>query len=292
MIAQVRRYARPPAFYPMLVVPYLPDARLAELEAEGVSGVDLCGNGVLVVPDELLVYRTGRPNRFRSEAEIKNVFRGGSSLVARTFLLVPEYASVQDARREIEKRGGSVALSTVSKVCNSLVSLLVIERDKGKGSAARKLRLLQPDKLLDLLATNYVPPPLTRTVRGKTLKPEAFRAALSRDDKTRVVQTGLGSVENYAVMAREPMQTFYSSNLDATLRALGDTFEPTERFANVTLSETRDDTVYFDTRPGLVASPIQVYLELMTGDKRTRETAEQVRRAILAPLGHAEKRGD
>jgi hypothetical protein len=294
MISQIRRYARPPEFYPMLVVPYLPDARLAELQAAGVSGVDLCGNGIVVVPEEFLVYRTGRPNRFRSGAEIKNVFRGESSLVARSFLVVPEYASVQGARREIERRGGSVALSTVSKVCKSLESMLVIEREKGRGSAARKLRLLQPDKLLDLLAANYVAPPVTRSARGKTsLSPEALRDALSRAEKrgARVVQTGFGSVGRYAVMAKEPVQYFYCSDLDAALGALGEAFEPTDRFPDMMLSETKDDTVYFDARPGFVASPVQVYLELVTGDKRTLETAEQVRRAILAPLGAAGKGG-
>jgi hypothetical protein len=292
--SQIRRFARPPEFYPMLVVPYLPDARLADLQAQGVSGIDLCGNGVVAVPDELLVYRTGRPNRFRSEAEIKNVFRGESSLVARAFLTAPKYASVQDARKEIERLGGSVALSTVSKVCKSLESMLVVERQRGKGSVARKLRLLQAEKLLDLLAENYTAPAVTRSIRGKTrLSPEALGDTVSRAKKpaVRVVQTGLGSVGSYAVMAKEPVQYYYCTDLEATLAALSDDFEPTERFSNVELSETRDDTVYFDARPGLVASPIQVYLELMSGDKRTRETAEQVRRVILAPLGGPGKGG-
>jgi hypothetical protein len=39
--------------------------------------------------------------------------------------------------------------------------------------------------------------------------------------------------------------------------------------------------VYFDRRPGLVASPIQAYLELARGDKREKKTADQVRRVIL-----------
>src|SRR5262249_26015274 len=86
-VAEVQRYARPPELYPLVVVPYLPDARLAELEAAGVSGIDLCGNGVVVIPGEVLVYRTGQPNQFRAEGQIKNVFRGNSSLVARVFLL-------------------------------------------------------------------------------------------------------------------------------------------------------------------------------------------------------------
>jgi hypothetical protein len=289
-IERVRRFARPPEFYPMVVVPYLPESRLAELESAGVSGIDLCGNGIVAVSNELFVYRSGRPNRFRSEAEIKNVFRGNSSLVARAFLVVPEYPSVQDAGRMIRERGGSVTLPTVSKVCKSLESMLVIERKRGAGSSARQLRLLQPDKLLDFLETNYAPPSVTKTVRGKTkLSPEALRQRLTFGRSTRVVQTGFGSVGNYAVMATEPTQSFYSSDIDATLASLGDAFEATDRFANVAFSETKDDTVYFDKRPGLVASPVQAYLELATGDKRSKETAEQVRRAILEPLEPARR---
>ncbi|HTU21553.1 MAG TPA: hypothetical protein VMG10_26180 [Gemmataceae bacterium] len=286
-IAFLNYYSTPPELYPLVMVPYLPEERLAELLAQQVSGIDLCGNGVVVVPNELLVYRTGCPNRFRSEAEIKNVFRGDSSLVARAYLLVPEYASVQAAQREIEKRGGKLVLATVSKVCKSLEAMLIIERKRSKGTAARHLRLLQPDKLLDLLKANYVAPAVTKTVRGKTkLAPEIFRKELAAriSERTRLVQTGFGSVAAYAVMATEPMQYFYCTDLDATIERLAGAFEPTDRFANVTFLETKEAAGYFDSRPGLVASPIQVYLELATGDKRSQETAEQLRRNILAPL--------
>jgi hypothetical protein len=261
---------------------------LAELEAQSVSGIDLCGNGLVVIPNELLVYRTGGPNVFRSGAEIKNIFRGDSSLVGRSFLVVREYGSVQEVHREIEKRGGRIALSTISKVCKGLEAELVIERTRERGSAARKLRLLQPDKLLDLLAANYVGPVPARTVSGKTkLSPDALGGALARAEGAgaRVVRTGLGSVGNYAVLAKEPVEYFYCSDLDTVLRELGGAFEPTERFANVSFTETRDAPVYFDRRSGFLASPVQTYLELATGDKRLQETAGQVRRVILAPPG-------
>jgi hypothetical protein len=119
------------------------------------------------------------------------------------------------------------------------------------------------------------------------LTAEALCNALSRAEQSgvKVVQTGFGSVESYAVMAKEPVRYFYCTDLDA---ALGDAFEPTDRFANVTITETRDSAVYFDRRPGLVASPVQTYLELVSGDKRSRETAEQVRRVILSPLAGGE----
>jgi hypothetical protein len=175
-----RGYGRPPEFYRLVVAPYLPETRLNDLEEAGVSGIDLCGNGVVVVPGRLLVYRTGHSNRFRSEDRIKNVFRSGSSLVARAFLLKPEYESVQEAERFIRTRGGAITLPTISKVSKSLESILVIDRTRGKGGAARRLRLLQPDKLLDLLEANYVPPTVTRTIRGKTqFGVEALRERLA-----------------------------------------------------------------------------------------------------------------
>ena len=86
-----------------------------------------------------------------------------------------------------------------------------------------------------------------------------------------MVQTGFGSVGSYAVMAKEPMQYFYTTDAAATRRTLAEAFEETDRFANVTFMETKDDTVYFDRRTGLVASPVQTYLELVTGDKRRKK---------------------
>src|SRR5262249_27064378 len=149
------------------------------LEIEEVSGIDLCGNGVVIVPPELLVRRTGFPNRYRAEGTIKNVYRKTSSLVARAFLLVPQFPSVKEALAEIRRRGGEVTLATVSKVCKSLEADLVIERGRGEGSVARQLRLLQADKLLDLLAENYAPTEVRRTFRGKSsLPPEELRRRL------------------------------------------------------------------------------------------------------------------
>ena len=59
---------------------------------------------------------------------------------------------------------------------------------------------------------------------------------------------------------------------------------PIDRFPNLEILETDDETVYFDARKDRNfwwASPVQVYLELMSGDKRDRETAEQVKSFIV-----------
>jgi hypothetical protein len=290
--------------YPLVLVPYLSDEWLLKLEAEGVSGIDLCGNGVVVVPGELLVLRTGSPNRYRWEGTIKNVYRKTSSIVARVFLCVRTFNSVKAVLEEIRKRSGEVALATVSKVCKSLEDDLIIERFRRKPKPRElvsllgpppALRLLQPDKLLDRLAANYALPAVGRAFRGKCgLRPVELRMRLTEWEEkggARVVLTGASSVEAYAVMAREPIQSFYCSDLDGAIKSLGNDIRETDHFANVSLLETRDDFVYFDRRPSLVASPIQSYLELINGDKRERETAEQVRRVILGPQAQAGAKG-
>ncbi len=291
----IRRKAPRGKIYPLVLVPYLGEDRLAELEGWGVSGIDLCGNGVVVVPSELLVHRTGFPNRYRRPGAIKNVYRKNSSVVARVFLLVPAFDSVQQSHDEIRQRGGKITLATVSKVCSSLDADLVIERTRDEATGARRLRLLQPDKLLDLLAENYTPPEVKRTFTGKgSLPPDELRRLLASWEGRRggrVVLTGASSVSAYAVMAREPVESFYCSKITDILKSLGDRVRETDRFPNLTLLEARDDFVYFDRRPDLVASPVQAYLELAAGDKREQETAEQVRRAILKSLPRGSVKG-
>jgi hypothetical protein len=64
------------------------------------------------------------------------------------------------------------------------------------------------------------------------------------------------------------------------------------RFPNLEIVETEDETVYFDARQDgsfWWASPAQVYLELMTGDKRDQETAEQVKSYIMQDIGVEEQ---
>ncbi len=268
---------------PMILTPYLSEERLRFLESRQVSGIDMCGNGVIVVPERLLVYRTGYPNKYPSSSPIRNVYRGTSSIVARAFLIRFQYESSQELLAEITARDGAVTLSTVSKVCSSLADDLVIERER-KGRTTR-LRLLQPEKLLDRLAENYEAPAVRRQFTGKlTLSEKDFDMFLrdwNRITSERVIRTGSSSSGRYATMAREQISRFYCNNLAGVLDRLGESICETDRFATIELSETDDATVYFDSRNGIDASPIQAYLELNSGDKRERETAEQIRRQLL-----------
>lgn len=283
-VRQAREASRPPELWPMIVVPYLAGEQLGRLEGQEVSGIDLSGNGVVIVPGELLVFRTGKPNQYPQSFPIKNVYRRHSSTVARVFLLRPAYETVSDILREVESRGGEIALSTVSKVLSRLEDDLIVGREGGA------IRLLEAEKLLQQLAANFEPPTVTERWLGKCALdlPEVMaRVGAIGSPRTPLIVSGVSSTGRYATMAREETVSLYCRDLREALAALGPAARETDRFANLELRETADELVCFDRREaeGCVwASPIQTYLELARGDKRDQETAEMVRKLILRGL--------
>jgi len=285
---QARRLSRPPLLWPMVLCPYLSEERLEELEREGVSGLDLCGNGVVAVPGEWLVRRTGKPNLYPQSFPIKNVFRGTSSLVARLFFIRPVYGTVGEIRAEILTRGGTVAASTVSKALARLEEELIVGRQSGE------IRLLQPEKLLQRLVENYRPPEVRRRFLGKSgARPEELlveRAAWVADGGTSIAVTGVSSARLYATMALEETVSVYCSDIDNVLSRLaqvGEIVREQDRFPDLEFLETSDGFAYFDVRAKKGcpwASPVQAYLELATGGKREQEAAESVKATILRSL--------
>ena len=247
-VQTIQAAASPPRTYPLVVVPYLNVDQVDELAAEKVSAVDLSGNGVLVVPGQILVLRTGKPDRYPEKSVLKNVYRGKSSLAARVFLLRNRYDAVGEIRDEILSRGGELALSTVSKVLGRLEDDLLVSRDRGS------IRLVQPQKLLDALVKQYESPAITARVSGRTtLEITDFATGLydaAQRLGLRIVPAGASSTSAYAVMARSGPTSFYCTDVRTLTRdtGLGSMFEETERFANVQLEETQDDTAYFDIR--------------------------------------------
>jgi hypothetical protein len=267
---------------PLVVAPYLSEERLRELEDAEVSGLDLSGNGVVVVPGELLVFRSGAPNRFPFPVTLKNAYRGVTSLVARVLLLRPSYPSVTEVQEEIRRRGGDLVLSTVSKALKLLAEELIIGRSP-------EIRLLQPDKLLERLTREYRAPKVTLRAQGKLPGGrEALLRTLGEKAETEgipLVATGGTSAPLYTVMARGELLSVYTPQLDRLL--VGLPFRETSRFPDLEVLETDEAPVYFDLRQrdGFHwASPLQTYLELMDGDKRDRETAAQLRDQLLGSV--------
>ena len=269
---------------PLLIVPYLSTERLSFLEQRGISGIDLCGNGIVSIPEKLLVVRSGSPNRFTTSVPIKDIYQKTSSLVGRSLLLRPRYRSVGEVQKEIEARGGKISLGTVSRILKALEEELIISREGGE------VRLLQPEKLLTALTAQFDRPVVRRTFTGKVSLPFSdvpfALAEAANQEKVAVVATGEGSVGRYAVMAKDPVLSVYCEAIEPILLHLPAV--PDNLFPNLILQETSDATIFFDARleNGFPwASPLQSYLELMQGEKRDRETAEQIKKLLLGPSG-------
>lgn len=275
----------PPGYRPLLLMPYFRPDQLKHLEKIGLSGVDLCGNGVVMAPGSFLVFRTGQPNRFSLTTPIKNIYRRNTSMVARLFASEPAFPNLKAVLDAVNDRNPLVRsqlrtpmrLGTVSKAVKGLEEDLVVERANG-------IRLLQADKLLSHLVENYKPLDRGRTCQLKVpaKSGESWLRDRLRGFATPVVATGLSSVGQYAVMAREDRVSVYCPSFDEVRERLEGV--ETDRFPNVELIEMDDESVYFDARSDdefAWASPLQTYLELMAGDKRDRETAGQVKELLL-----------
>jgi hypothetical protein len=283
---------------PLLVVPYLREEQLEELQRRQLSGIDLSGNGVITVPGKLLVYRTGARNQFPESSPTKYAYRGATSLVARAFLCRKTFHSLADIESEIRSRGGKVVLSTISKALKRMTDDVIIDRSEDG------FRLRQPEKLLENLAASFQPPKVSKSVTlkvknipGATTEKQQTRSGLNLLEQLRLsgvfletepmVLSGTSSLESYSVMGRQDWPVLYTPNANELLNLWRDKVEQTSRFVDLELRETNDPTVYFDLRwkqnlP--YASPIQAFLECSAGDKRERETALQVKQLILREL--------
>lgn len=283
---QAAAYQQHTGLLPLVLMPFLSDKQLLELSDRQISGLDFSGNGVVVVPGQIFVFRSGSKNQFPASEAIQNVYRKNASIVARAFLIRPVFDSVNGVAELIQLHGGQeavVSLSTVSKVLKMLEEDVIIVREKGA------IRLIQPEKLLDKLAANFARPLIRRFFVGKSPYnlETLMRLLLDSSSKHRVwlAGTGVGSVNQYAVMAKDNFLSVYCTDQYRLLT--GVEFKETNRFPNLEIIETLDKTVYFDSRRQNNfdwASPIQTYLELMAGDQRYQDTADQVKEIILADV--------
>lgn len=272
--------------FPLIIVPFLSPSSLDEVERLGVSAVDLCGNGVVQVPHQWLVVRSGRPNRFRTSSPLSGAYRGVASLVGRAFAAQTKFAKVSDVLRFIEARGGRLTLATVSKALTRLEEDLVIARD------ATGLRLLQGDKLLQKLKEGYKPQAIRSKLSLKTKLPEIdLHRRLQRASEVlrgRVVLSGVSSARYHVVIAAEAIASFYCSmGPEELVRAAAVDTTPERHFANLELLQTDDERVFFDSREldgRLLSSPVQTWLELAAGDKRAQEVADVLRDRLLKEM--------
>ncbi len=281
-LAMAQQYATGTGL-PLLVVPFLSRKALERCMEAGVSAIDLGGNAAVLVPGRLAVVRTGAPNQYPESRDIKQVYRGKSSLVPRVFFCSRSFSSVGSIREEIQARGARISLATVSKVLKRLEEDLMIRR-------GATIDLLQPDLLLDRLAEEYARDrvqPAGSVDVALDPGPESLRRLkmACEEMNLRCVAASTGSSD--PVPETGPLAV-YVERISPVLEALG--LEPVLRFGTTRLLESSDLRLYIDRREeaGFYwASPVQRYLELVTGGKRERELSGVLRQRVLEEVPNA-----
>lgn len=277
---QVRAASESVDLFPMLILPYLSEERLLQLEKLGISALDMCGNGTIRTT-ELSVWRSGHPNQFKERAKPRNPYRGDSSVFARCLLLRDQFESLTELREfalsktPLSRRDGEsegLALATASRAVDALEELLVVVREQ------RKIRLIDKSTLLDGLKKDYRPPEGNRILGRTSLAPQEIWLRLEAEATAGAfasVATGISSAASYRVLSGVTVLSLYVTDLQQAKDILP--LDEGKAFANIELIEERRPLVYFDARKtadGIWSSPIQCWLELANGGPREQEASQ------------------
>jgi len=269
-----------PDVLPLIQVPYLSLERLQQLESENVNGVDLCGNGIIVVPGRLYICRSGHPNQYRDSRPLSNPYRGRSAMVARMLLLQPRWESQLALASAIERQGTSLSLSQVSKAIAALSDDLIVTKSGGA------LTLNDPLRLLDKLANSWIKSEFNRRESFRLdQQSQDWSKAFAAAGQLKWAVTGESSVTKYTTFSQAGPLQIAVNNLSLASSLLKAKSEPIPSFADLELVETQEEGYYFamvvDDDQRRFANRIQAWLELHAGDARQQEAAQDLRRQII-----------
>ena len=278
-VVQARRWAEDTGREPLVVVPYLNDDWLAFLRSEGVSGIDLCGNGWVEASGRWSWFQRGFPNRFAEPTRARAPYRGKSALVGRVLLSRPRSDTISGIRDEIERRRGSLSLGQVSKVLSALEDDLVVRK------GVDGVRLVQPERLLDALVEGYRRPEVLREVGLKAeLGPDLFVALSEKAEDANARIVGYDPARFAIAPESGTRLVVYVEPRGFSSVADTPQAERSDRFANLTIRAVKDSPVFFDAEEDngfYWCSRLETYLQLMRGGKREQEIATQLRDEIL-----------
>lgn len=267
----------------IMVAPYIGRQQSKMLASEGISWIDLCGNMVIRAGNGIYIERTGKPNKFPDTSPIKQIFQGTSSLVTKALLLKPEgFSSLSEIVEFITSRGGSITISTVSKVLQSLENDLLIRKDKSA------FYVIEVERLLECLAEGYrnvLKRQLHRKSRYAVKDEQAMLTALSKSE-AEYAACGFYAAKLKGLALTNEV-TIVIKSLEKVKRACESAsldFKIDEEFGQVVLVETQDHGVWFNVekQPSAnVVDDIQLYLEMLEARPRGPEIAEQLKSRIL-----------
>jgi hypothetical protein len=263
--------------YPVIIAPYISQLGKEICKKMRVGFLDLSGNAYLDFNSFYLEIE-GKPSKFKSPDRLSGLFNPKGERVIRLYLLQEKNESAVNYR-QIAKEV-SVSLGQVSKVNKKLDELgLWIEGPEA-------VKALDKTKLLDLWRENYQFEK-NRVISFYSIKQisqiEKQVADFCRVNGIQYAFTLFSGSNRLAPFTRYNVATsYFSGDIDKMKRDLE--LKEVPSGPNLQIMVPYDEGVFYKAREVdsiMVASPIQIYLDLYNYKGRGREQAEFLRERII-----------
>jgi hypothetical protein len=277
-VNQLLRYRQTyPTAYGIFMAPYISPCAAEVCWQAGVGYVDLAGNCRLSF-DEVYIDQQGNPNPFLERRDLRSLYSPRTTRVLRVILSDPKRAwKLQELANEAR-----VSLGQASNV-----KKLLRDREWTR-SEKTGFVLADPEQLLDEWAANYS----YRKNQARdfySLKSvaeiEADLGKLLGGKCVEYALTGFSGAARLLGAVRYMRAMAYVGDTEEDVASLLNLKE-VKSGANVTLLTPYDDGVFYGTRAMediKIASPIQIYLDLLSFRGRGEETATEVLERVIRP---------
>ena len=275
-ISQLKRYCENSSdVYCVFVAPYISSQAAEICINEGVGYLDLAGNCRLSF-GEVYIEQRGNPNPYSEKRDLRSLYSPKAERILRVLLNNP----VKSWRFQPLAEETEVSLGQVSNVKTLLENReWLITSDDG-------FRLKDPESLLVEWSEKYN---FKKNIARNyyTLKtPAEIEADLAEECELRKITyalTGFSGAVRYAPMVRYQRAMAYVANGMDIIAAQLSLKEVTSG-ANVTLLAPYDEGVFYgrqDIDEIQVASPVQIYLDLMNMKGRGKEAASALLTKVI-----------
>jgi hypothetical protein len=259
-----------PDVYGVFTAPYI-SPRTAEIcVKEKIGYLDLAGNCRLTF-GQVYIEQEGKPNPFAEKRDLRSLYSPKAARVLRVLLTAPKKPwRVQALAEEAE-----VSLGQVSNV-----KRLLEDREWLKSSDAGLL-LKDPESLLSEWSENFNSrknAPKNYYTLKSIAEMEADLAKTCEGEGTAYALTGFSGAARYAPSVRyQRVMAYVSRDVESIAKILS--LKEVASGANVALFTPYDEGVLYGTRQidGIcIASPVQVYLDLLGVKGRGEEAAKAI----------------
>jgi len=271
------RYHSPPGTRGLVIAPFISPGAAKICAEERIGYVDFCGNCLLTF-GQVFIERTGRKNLHARKRGLRSLYSPKAERVLRVLLTNHgRQWKIRDLSGEAE-----VSLGEASKVKNILADREWLDHGRGR------IHLTRPVELLSEWAASH--DPRRNEVRHfhslkKVWEVEADLAESCAQQDIRYALTGFSGAARLAPAVRYQRASAY---VDAPLGELASRLglKEVSSGANVSLVRPFDAGVFYGRRSvdGVwIASPVQIYLDLMGVKGRGEEAARAIIEEVIPP---------